>query len=197
MSELSRRQLFGALASAALAATSIDRTAAHEAHRALAEQVAATGGRYVPKALNAHEFASLERLTDLIIPAEGSAPGARAAGAAAWIDALAAENTQLSTIYKDGLRWLDRTVAGQAADFVSAPESQQQALLDVLAFKKNQPPDVAAGARFFEWARRMTVDAFYTSKIGIERLGYAGNAVVREFTVPEDVIAFMNKRSPI
>ena len=183
--------------SAALAATSIDRAAAEEAHHALAEQMAATGGRYVPKALDAHEFATLERLTDLIIPEQGTAPGARAAGAAAWIDALAAENKQLLTIYTDGLGWLDRAVAGQPTDFVSAAESQQKALLDVLAFKKNQPPDVAAGARFFEWARRMTVDAFYTSKVGIERLGYAGNTILPEFKVPGEVIQYMNKRSPI
>ena len=197
MSELSRRQLLQALASAALATTSIDQAAAQEAHRAVGEQMAGTGGPYVPKALDPHEFASLECLTDPIIPAEGTAPGARAAGAAAWIDALAAENKQLLTIYKDGLGWLDRAVVGQATDFVSAAESQQKALLDVLAFKKNQPPDAAAGARFFEWARRMTVDAFYTSKVGIERLGYAGNTFLPEFKVPGEVIEYMNKRSPI
>ena len=41
------------------------------------------GGAYTPKALTAHEYRTLERLTDLIIPVENGKPGAVAAGAAA------------------------------------------------------------------------------------------------------------------
>jgi Gluconate 2-dehydrogenase subunit 3 len=195
----SRRDLLRSLAAAALAATSIDSLAAQAAHRhIIEEQDLSSGGGYSPKALNPHEYATLDRLTDLIIPTEGTTPGARAAGAAAWIDSLAAVNEQLRGIYASGLAWVDRTMTSRGArDFVTAPEAQQRALLDQLAYKKNQTPDLAEGVKFFEWARRMTVDAFYTSRIGTESLGYRGNGALGEFKVPAEVMDYVNKRSPL
>jgi hypothetical protein len=195
----SRRDLLRSLAAAAVAATSLDTAAAQALHQHLIdEQSTSGGGAYRPKALNAHEFATLDRLTDLIIPAEGAAPGARAAGAAAWIDSLAAVNDQLRVIYLGGVAWMDRSMQSRGAtDFVGAPEAQQRALLDQLAYKKNQTPDVADGVRFFDWARRMTVDAFYTSRIGTDSLGYRGNVFLGEFKVPAEVMDYVNKRSPI
>jgi Gluconate 2-dehydrogenase subunit 3 len=199
MSELSRRTLLRGLAAAAAAAAgSVDRLMAQEVHQHIAEEQMAVGGPYVPKALTAHEYATLDRLTDQILPAVGSTPGARAAGAAAWIDSLAAENDQLLAIYTGGLAWLDRTMAAQgASDFLTASDAQQRTLLDQLSAPQNQSAELAAGVRFFTWVRRMTVDAFYTSKAGTDALGYRGNRFVAEFSVPPEVLEYMNKRSPI
>jgi hypothetical protein len=199
MSRPSRRELLRSLAAAAVAAASIDHVAAQEAHQHIIdEQSVSGGGPYRPKALTPHEYETLDRLTDLIIPAEGSAPGARAAGAAAWIDSLAAVNEQLKGIYTSGLAWMDRAMTTRGAkDFVTASEVQQKALLDQLAYKKRQTPELADGVQFFGWARRMTVDAFYTSKIGTDSLGYRGNTYLGEFKVPAEVMEYVNKRSPI
>src|SRR5689334_4045820 len=146
MSDLSRRRLLRGLAASALAAGSIDMLAAQELHRHLVGEQSASGAAYTPKALNPHEFATLDRLSDLILPAVGGKPGAREAGAAAWIDSLAAVNDQLKQIYVDGLAWLDQTLKMQGApDFLSASEAQQRALLDRLAYKKNQTKEVEAG----------------------------------------------------
>ena len=60
----------------------------------------------------AHDYQTLERLTDLIIPVENGKPGAVAAGAAAWIDMMASENDQLKGIYTKGLAWLDTAMVG-------------------------------------------------------------------------------------
>ena len=68
-------------------------------------------------------------------------------------------------------RWFS---AGQK-DFVSAPPARQTALLDLIAYRRNQTPELAPGIEFFTWARRMTVDAFYTSEIGIKDIDYRGN----------------------
>ena len=48
-------------------------------------------------------------------------------------------------------------------------------MLDQIAYRKNQTPELAPGIRFFDWARRMTVDAYYTSAAGIKEVGYMGN----------------------
>ena len=126
----------------------LDRVSAQEVHQMAGAAQVAGGGAYTPKALSAHAFRTLERLTDLIIPVENGKPGALAAGAAAWIDMIASENDQLKEIYTKGLAWLDAAMAKRgAADFVSATPAQQTALLDLIAYRRNQSPELASGHR--------------------------------------------------
>jgi hypothetical protein len=82
-----------------------------------------------------------------------------------------------------------------AADFLSAKPSERAALLDQIAYRKNESPNLSAGVRFFAWARRMTVDAYYTSAAGIKELGYMGNKGQAQFHVPQEAIDFAVKRS--
>ena len=42
----------------------------------------------------------------------------------------------------------------------------------------------------------MTVDAFYTSPIGIQDVGYQGNQAVSQYEVPESIIQEALRRSP-
>jgi gluconate 2-dehydrogenase gamma chain len=195
MSEFSRRDL---LRTVALAATTgaVDAQDGQHVHEIAAEDRKANAGAYQPKALTSHEYATLERLTDLIIPPEGNSPGAVAAGAAAWIDMLANENAQLAAIYTGGLAWLDRTMERRAVkDFVSASPAEQTALLDLIAYRKNDSPELGPGIRFFDWARRMTVDAFYTSPMGIKELDYRGNTPMAKYEVPVEAIQYALKKS--
>jgi len=53
-----------------------------------------------------------------------------------------------------------------------------------------------AGIRFFAWARKMVVDAYYTSAVGIEEIGYEGNKGMSEFSVPQEAIDYAIRRSP-
>ena len=77
-------------------------------HQAVAaDKMAAPKGRYLPKALNAHEYATLQRLSDLIVPADEHSPGALAANAADFIDFLCAATDEMKEIYTGGLLWLD------------------------------------------------------------------------------------------
>ena len=151
---------------------------------------------YSPKALSAHDYKTLERLTDLIIPVENGAPGALAAGAAAWIDMMASENAELKGIYTKGLGWLDTTMVQRGQkDFVSAPPARQTELLDLIAYRRNQTPELAPGIEFFSWARRMTVDAFYTSEIGIKDIDYRGNTPQSTYAAPTQAIEYALKKS--
>jgi len=174
----------------------IDRIAGAEVHEMAGQARAAAGGAYAPKALSAHEYATLDALTDLIIPVENGKPGAVAAGAAAWIDMMASENDQLKGIYTKGLAWMDTAMAGRGAkDFVSATPAQKTELLDLIAFRRNQTPELAPGIEFFTWARRMTVDAFYTSEIGIKDIDYRGNTHLDSYPAPTEAIAYALKKS--
>ena len=160
------------------------------------EARAAAGGMYSPKALSAHDYKTLERLTDLIIPVEKGAPGALAAGAAAWIDMMASENAELKGIYTKGLGWLDTAMVQRGQkDFVSAPPARQTDVLDLIAYRRNQTPELAPGVEFFSWARRMTVDAFYTSEIGIKDIDYRGNKPQMTYAAPTEAIEYALKKS--
>ena len=54
--------------------------------------------------------------------------------------------------------------------------------------------DLGPGVAFFNWIRRMTVDAYYTSPIGIADVRYQGNAVLTGFEVPPETVDFINRR---
>ena len=197
MSEISRRDAVRRLGLFLLASGAIDRIAAQEVHHLAAVAQSSAGGPYTPVSFDAHQFRTLERLTDLIVPVENGRPGALAAGAAAWIDLISSENDKLKGIYRSGFAWLDGTMKTRgAADFVSATPAQQTELLDVIAFRRNETPELAPGIQFFAWVRRMTVDAFYTSEIGIKDIDYRGNTVMGTYPAPTEAIAYALRRSP-
>ena len=79
--------------------------------------------------------------------------------------------------------------------FAAATPEQQTAMLDLIAYRKNDSPELGPGIRFFTWARNMVVDAFYTSKVGMDDLGFMGNGAMSEFSVPVAAIEYAVKRS--
>ena len=103
-----------------------------------------SGGAYTPEGAVAHEYQTLERLTDLIIPVENGEPGAVAAGAAAWIDMMASENEQLKGIYTTGLAWLDTTMTEPRREGLS---QRHAGAADRAARPHRVPSNQSPGAR--------------------------------------------------
>src|SRR3954469_14676355 len=99
MSEITRRDVLRTLAMTLTAAGFVDRVAAQEVHQMASQSAAAAGGAYAPKAFAAHEYRTLERLTDLIIPVENGNPGAVAAGAAGWVGKLQSGKPHIKESY--------------------------------------------------------------------------------------------------
>ena len=195
MSETSRRDLLRTIAASALAGP-LALEAAQHVHGIAADEKAA--GQYKPKALTPHEYKTLQVLADLIIPADERGPSATAAGACEFIDLLASQNPQLLAIYTGGVAWLDRSSERlYTKSFATAPVQQQTALLDLIAYRKNESPMLGPGIQFFDWARRMVVDAYFTSPAGIKAIGYLGNTAVAKFEIPQEAIDFALKRSPV
>lgn len=196
MSEPSRRELLGNIAVAVMAGT-LPLEAAQHVHRLAAADSVASGA-YKPKAFTEHEYLTLEKLADWIVPADDHSPGATEAGAPAFIDLLASQNAELAAIYTGGIAWLDRQMERRYGhDFVGSQAGQQSAMLDLIAYRKNETAELAPGIRFFDWARRMVVDAFYTSPMGVKDVGYMGNTAVAKFEVPREVLDYVMKRSPV
>ncbi len=186
---VSRRDL---LRNVALSATlgGLNAEAAQHVHNLAVEEKQAAGGVYRPKCFQPGEFRALQALAELIVP------GAGKAGAAEFIDLLSSQNEEMAAIYTGGLAWLDREMERRhGSKFAAAKPAEQTALLDLIAFRRNDSPELGPGVRFFDWARRMTVDAYYTSPAGVRELGYKGNVGMTEFRVPQQAIDHALKRS--
>ena len=110
---------------------------------------------------------------------------------------LAGVNDQLKRIYTTGLSWLDDAARQRgAADFLSASPAQQTAAPRSASHTDaTRRPSSTPGIRFFTWVRRMTVDAFYTSEIGIRDIDYRGNTALAAYPEPIEAIAFALKKS--
>jgi gluconate 2-dehydrogenase gamma chain len=190
MSSGTRRELLQGIAAAAFVGP-MSATAAQTVHHAVAQE-AANSGVYRPKLLTPHEFSTLQTLCELIVP------GASKGHAAEFIDLLCSQNPDMAYIYTGGIAWLDHTMQRTVnATFLAARPDDRTALLDQIAYRRNATPELAAGIRFFEWVRRMTVDAYYTSAAGIAELGYMGNKASGEFKVPQEAIDYALKGSGI
>jgi len=188
---ISRRSVLARIAAAAMAGP-LGLEAAQHVHEAAAAAATATaGGLYKPKALTQHEFDTLKTLAEIIVP------GASRGSAAEFIDLLSSQNPEMAAIYTGGIAWLDEEMKRQYhADFLAAKAELRTEMLDKIAYRKNRTAELAPGIVFFNWARRMTVDAYYTSAAGIKEVGYIGNRARKEFTVPQEAIDYAVKRSP-
>jgi gluconate 2-dehydrogenase gamma chain len=196
MEDTSRRELFriigGSLVLTAAGSGVLSPALAQHVHAEIAAVKSLSAGpNYVPKKFTRHNFLTLKKLGDIIIP------GASDAGAAEFIDFLSSHNDELAAIFNGGFGWLDNYMQKTyGADFLSATAAQQTELLDKLAFEKNRTPETAPGVPFWTWTRNMVVDAYYTSPAGVKDLGYMGNGAMRVFSVPQEAVDYAIKRSP-
>ena len=131
-----------------------------------------------PKFFTAAELALVEEMGDMIIPTDGQSAGARAAGCAAYIDARLAEAFEKD----EPQRWragiaavetLSREMNG-GKTFMQATAEQRLALLTRIAAAESDPKSDAE--KFFKQIKGSTIQAYYTSKIGIhDDQRYKGN----------------------
>ncbi len=105
---LSRRDVLRqlALAATSVAAGGFNLEAARVVHAFAAGERAQAGG-YAPRFLTVHEFATVSRLAELVVPADAGGGSAVDAGAPEFIDLLCSENERLAEIYRNGIAWLD------------------------------------------------------------------------------------------
>jgi gluconate 2-dehydrogenase gamma chain len=200
--DVSRRDLFRILGTSMVLTGAgsgvLSPALAQHVHAAMADAKPLNQGpNYQPKCFTKHNFQTLRKLGDMVIPADAHSPGASEAGAAEYIDFLSSRNGDLAAIFNGGFAWLDDyTQKTYGADFLSSKPAQQTELLDKLAYRANYTPETAGGRQFWTWVRNMVVDAYYTSPAGVKDIGFMGNTAVAEFSVPKEAVDYVLKRSP-
>jgi gluconate 2-dehydrogenase gamma chain len=152
---------------------------------------------YQPLFFSPAQFALVERLSEMILPTDDT-PGAKEAGVAEFIDFMVAKRAavvsreelrttqdkifagnQIQVRFVTGLGWLDAQSKFQVGtEFLKASAEQQNALLEELAYPAKYKPHTEEGREFFQLVRDYTVVGYYTSRIGLENLGYPGLRMV-------------------
>jgi hypothetical protein len=187
-------QIAASMAAAPLAAQQAG-SGSHPAHR---PAVKALAGPYRRRVLTEHEFRTLQLLSDWIIPADERSRGGMQAGTAEFIDIIAAAEPEVQFAFTGGVAWLDNQMrARHGKTFRECTREQQKGLLDQIAWRDRAPQELAAGVDFFALMRGWTVDAFYSSRVGIDDLGYIVNTALAEFNgCPEGVVKALLDKSP-
>jgi glucoside 3-dehydrogenase (cytochrome c) hitch-hiker subunit len=90
-------------------------------------------GSYAPAFFTPAEYATLARLTDVIIPPTDT-PGAAAAGVPEYIDRVVTLNAEHQALSRAGLAWLERQAkAWFSREFLSLGETEHIAILQPLS----------------------------------------------------------------
>lgn len=225
IADMSRRDAIRAIALALTAGGSgmMSPADAQHVHAATAAGRGANGA-YERKLLTAHECETVAKLAALIVPKDEKSGSAADAGTSDFIDLLCSQNPELAAIYSGGILWLDGEMRRRhGKTFLAASEAQQTAMLDDLVaaervenerrergggiagdgpyshfaeYGVEKPGVLGPGIRFFGWVRNMSVDAYYTSPMGIKDLGYVGGGALSEYVVPKEAIDYATARLP-
>jgi hypothetical protein len=124
-------------------------------HLTLAQ--APSAGPYAPTFFTPAEYATLSRLTDVIIPST-STPGASAAGVPEYIDRVVTLNAEHHSLMRAGLAWLERQAKDRfSRDFLSLDEAQHIAILQPLSDEVDRQQREAQRGRFRTDAKGGTV----------------------------------------
>jgi hypothetical protein len=137
----------------------------------------------------AHEMATITVLGDIIIPKDDRSGSASDAKVPEFIEFIVKDMPDHQLPMRGGLRWLDMQCLKRYNNaFKDCTAQQQLELVNEIAYPAKAKPDMQPGVAFFDRMRNLTASGFFTSKMGIEDLGYVGNQPNKWEGVPVDVI---------
>ena len=145
------------------------------------------------KFFTAHELATVAVLSDIIVPRDEISGSATDAKVPEFIDFMMLDRPENQTPIRGGLRWLDLECLKQyEKTFVDCSVEQQIKTVDAIAYPKKVKPGYEQGAHFFTLMRNFVLSGFYTSKMGLEDVGYMGNKPNQWNGVPDEVLKQYN-----
>ena len=212
--EIGRRSALRLIGTAPLAVAftlGANEAAAAAEKAATAVKAAAAGKPYVPKFFNPQEWKTVRILVDMIIPKDERSGSATDAGVPEFMDYLMNDPTDTDlqrerrqTAMRGGLAWINSVSERRFGHgFAEATEAERTTILDEIAYSKDEQEDEAEmreprdlrvmvkhGPSFFNSFRDLTASGFWSSKMGVEDLGYMGNRFVAEWKgAPPEVLA--------
>ncbi|HET7000813.1 MAG TPA: gluconate 2-dehydrogenase subunit 3 family protein [Puia sp.] len=135
------------------------------------------------------EMATIAVLADLIIPKDAYSGSASDADVPAFIEFIVKDEPEHQLPMRGGLHWLNLQCMNRYNNgFKDCTTQQQTEILNEIAYPAKAKPAMQPGVGFFNKMRDLTAIGFFTSKMGIEDLGYKGNSPGKWEGVPQDVL---------
>jgi len=157
------------------------------------EEVARDKKLLSEKFFTPHEMSTIAVLVDIIIPADEKSGSATDAKVPDFINFIVNDMPEKQVPMRGGLRWIDmQSYKRYEKSFISCNQQQQLAIVDDIAYPDKVKPGLEQGVSFFNQLRNLTASGFYTTKIGLEDIGYMGNKPNQWNGVPDDVLKQYN-----
>ncbi len=141
--------------------------------------------------LNEGELSTIAVLCDIILPATPTAGSATDAEVPAFIDFIVKDLPYHQLPIRGGLMWLNgESTKRYNKAFIDCSSEEQISIIDDIAYPDpdNKKPEMAPGISFFDRMRNLTMTGYYTTKMGIDDLGYVGNRPNLWDGVPQEVL---------
>jgi hypothetical protein len=181
MTDLTRRQALAALGAAATAGAFACGPA--DVDRAAREAAKAKAGGFTPRFFTPEELATATLLADLVLPRDERSGSASDAGVPEFLDFVLAEEMTDPLRIRGGLGWLDRECLDRfGRRFTACTGPERAAVLDDVAWPAKARPEHSQGVAFFTAFRDLVAGGFWSSRVGVEDLGYRGNVALPEWT---------------
>ncbi|MDH3298399.1 MAG: gluconate 2-dehydrogenase subunit 3 family protein [Gemmatimonadota bacterium] len=141
------------------------------------------------RSLTPDELETLASLCDVIIPADDRSPSASALGAHEfideWVSAPYDGMKKDKVLVRGGIVWLDGESDRRfGSRFRELSLVQMSEICDDICYGPDAAPEFQAASRFFDKVRDLTATAFYTTKEGMEDVGYVGNVPLSQWDPP-------------
>ena len=141
------------------------------------------------KFFDEHEMKTISILCDIIIPKDEISGSATDAKVPDFIEFIVKDKPDHQIPMRGGLKWLDiQCMKRYKVAFSECTTTQQIEMVDEIAFPEKVKPEMTQGVAFFNHLRDLTATGFFTSKIGIDDLGYVGNRPNQWDGVPQEVL---------
>lgn len=137
-----------------------------------------------------HELLTIAELCDIILPRNENFGSATETGIVEFIEFIAKDIVEHQIPIREGLIWLDNFSQSLFnSEFINCAKKDQFYICDQIAYPEKTNLELKLGEAFFTRMRNLTLTGYFTSKMGIEDLGYKGNAPNIWDGIPEDILA--------
>jgi gluconate 2-dehydrogenase gamma chain len=200
MKGMERREALRRLGSAPVAAGLVlSEARAQRAHEHVQREAAEGlgGPGWTRRFFSDREWVAVGILADLVLPADGRSGSATEARVPEFIDFTLSdelveprEREEMQTAIRGGLAWLDQECQRRFGPaFADAADEERRSVLDDIAWPERAAPEMSQGVAFFNLFRDLVASGFWTSRMGMDDIGYQGNTFVAEWTgCPPEVL---------
>ncbi len=141
--------------------------------------------------LNETELSTIAILCDIILPATAMAGSATEAEVPKFIEFIVKDIPKHQLPMRGGLMWLEiESNKRFEKPFKDISAAEQIQIIDDIAYPdpEGEKPEMAHGIAFFNLLRNLTLTGYYTTRMGLDDLGYVGNRANLWDGVPEEVL---------